>query len=378
MLNRITIVALILWLPAFALRAQEKSCEQTLNDATDEFNAGRFYGIPAMLANCIESGFTREQRQRAFLLLTQTYLLLDDPLGAEHSYLEVLKANPEYAPDPMSDPIDLVYLGKKFTASPIFSVFGRAGINFSPVRVIHSVPAYSGLVPEITSYSIRPGFQLAAGFDWHFAEQLALSAELAGLGTQAYRRTRANMFGGQDYQVVTDRLTMLNSSFALKYAFNRFMGSQVRKFVPQAYLGISFSFLVSDKATFESFNNDPSDAGFNTIIAGPVSLNLLPYRNRFSYQIFGGAAVKYKFGLDYLFVDLRYTAGMANLVKPESTFPGQPAQEFGHVDDYFRLDNIALSVGYIKPFYHPRKLKRARTRSVIKQIQKSDAGSTDN
>lgn len=360
------------------VRAQELTCEQVLTKAAEEFDAGRFYGIPSMLADCLNKGFTREQRQRAYLLLAQTYLLLDDPLGAESSYLEVLKANPEFQPDISTYPVDLVYLSKKFTASPIFSAFGRAGLNLSPVRVIYTVPAYGGLTPERTSYTLRPGLQLAAGIEWHLAEQLSLSGELVGVSFQSYKRTRESMFGGPDYQIFKDRLAFFNTAFALKYSINRFLGSQPRKWLPQVYAGTSLSFLFSDKGSLESFNNDPSDAGFSTIIAGPVSLDMLPFRKPFTYQTFAGAMVKYKWNLDYLFVDFRYSFGMVNMVKPSSTFSGPPAQEFGHVDDYFRLDQVVLSVGYIKPFYQPRKLKRSRSKTVLKQIQKSDAGSLDN
>lgn len=362
----------------FLVRAQELTCEQILNQAGEEFNAGRFYGIPRMLADCMDKGFSREQRQRAYLLLVQTYLVLDDPIAAENSYLEVLRANPEYIPDPQTDPIDLVYLSKKFTASPIISVFGRVGVNVSPVRLIHSVPASAGLISESTKYGLRPGLQFAAGLDWHFAEQFALSAELLGVNAMSYKRTRDRMFGGQDYQLFKDNLTWFNTSFALKYSFSRFFGSDVRKFVPQGYGGVSLGYLISDNGSVQSFNNDPSDTGFSTIIAGPTSFNFLPFRNRVNYHLFAGAAVKYKWNLDYLFIDLRYGFGMRNVVKPSSTYSGPPAQEFAHVDDYFRLDNLSLSVGYVKPFYHPRKLKKARTRSLLKQIRKTNADDTNN
>lgn len=364
-------------LVASAARAQDQSCEQILNQAGDEFNAGRFYGIPRMLADCLEKGFSREQRQRAYLLLVQTYLVMDDPVAAENSYLEVLRANPEYIPDPQTDPIDLVYLSKKFTASPIFSVHGRLGLNVSPVRLIHTVPTSSGLIAENTRYGLRPGLQFALGMDWHFAEQFAFSAEMLGLGVMTYKRTRDRMFGGSDYQLFKDNLTWLNTSFALKYSFSRFFGTDVRKFVPQGYWGISLGYLISDKGSIQSFNNDPSDTGFSTIIAGPSSFDFLPYRNRFNYMVFAGTSVKYKWNLDYVFVDLRYGFGMRSVVRPASTFTGPPAQELAHVDDYFRLDNISLSVGYVKPFYHPRKLRKARTKSVLKQIRKADVGTPD-
>lgn len=374
---RFIVVGLIV-LGACVARAQDQTCEQVLNQAGDEFNSGRFYGIPRMLADCLDKGFSREQRQRAYLLLVQTYLVMDDPIAAENSYLEVLRANPEYIPDPQTDPIDLVYLSKKFTASPIFSVHGRLGLNVSPVRLIHTVPTSSGLIAENTRYGLRPGLQFAAGVDWHFAEQLAVSAELVGISSMSYKRTRALMFGGADYQTFKDNLTWFNTSFALKYSFSRFFGSNVRKFVPQGYGGISIGYLLSDRGSVESFNNDPSDIGLSTIIAGPSSFDFLPYRNRVNYQLFAGAMVKYKWDLDYLFIDLRYGFGMRNVVRPSSTFTGPPAQELAHVDDYFRLDNLSLSVGYVKPFYHPRKLKKARTKSVLKQIRKADANTPDN
>ncbi|MDQ2658706.1 MAG: hypothetical protein M3Y60_14885, partial [Bacteroidota bacterium] len=62
-------------------------CEQTIAYATEEFNAGHFHSVPSILNDCL-SKLNRDQRQRAHLLLTQTYLLLDDPIGAQRSYLE--------------------------------------------------------------------------------------------------------------------------------------------------------------------------------------------------------------------------------------------------------------------------------------------------
>ena len=91
------IIFLFILIPAFAT-AQTMDCEQTLALATEEYNAGHFYNVPSILNDCLTK-FNRDQRQRAFLLLTQTYLLLDDPIGAQRSYLEVLAANPEFIPD---------------------------------------------------------------------------------------------------------------------------------------------------------------------------------------------------------------------------------------------------------------------------------------
>lgn len=352
------------------VHAQETTCEQTLNEATDEFNAGRFYSVPGILAPCIKNGFSNEQKQRAYLLLAQTYLLLDDPIAAGNSYLEVLRANPEFATDPARDPIDIVYLSKKYTASPVFSVYARIGSNVNPVRVIHTILPSSGITPIETKYSLRPGFQILAGGDWHYSENLALSAEF-GYALTPYKRERLGVFG-RDVQVFTDRLSWITLPVMVKYSFDRFYRSQPRKILPQVFTGMTFSYLLAARGDIQVFNNNLGETDINTLIANSPTLDFMPYRNKLNTHFFIGAAAKYKFKLDYLFAEIRYGFGLNNLVVKSSTFSGEPAQVYGHTDDYFRLDNLSISVGFVKPLYKPRELKRARTKAVLKEIKQTD------
>jgi hypothetical protein len=349
--------------------AQETTCEQTLNLATEEFNAGRFYGVPGMLATCINNGFTKEQRQRAYLLLTQVYLLLDDPLAAGNSYLEVLKANPEFTTDPAVDQIDVVYLSKKFTASPIFSVYARIGTNVSINRVIHEILPSSGTVPIDTKYTLKPGMQVFLGLDWNYSEHLALSTEF-GYAFTPYKRERFNVFG-RDRQEFYDKMSWFTLPVMVKYSFDRFHKSQVRNFRPQIFAGVSIGYLFSDNGNLQTFNNNLGDNGLTTITATNPSVDFLPYRNRLNTSVLMGGGVKYKWKLQYLFAEVRYAFGLTNLVAKTTTFSGNPMQEFGHVDDYFRLDNLSVSVGYYHPFYRPRELKKVRTKSVLKSVKKT-------
>ncbi|MFN3840835.1 MAG: hypothetical protein ACK4RF_09010 [Cyclobacteriaceae bacterium] len=371
MLGKRSIVgAIVIVLAICTSRAQEATCEQTLNLATEEFNSGRFYSVPGMLAECLRNGFSREQQQRAYLLLTQVYLLLDDPLAAENSYLSVLEANPEFATDPAVDPIDVVYLSKKFTASPIFSLFVRIGVNVSPVRVIHSILPSSGPVPIETRYTLKPGVQAFLGADWHYSENLALSSEV-GYAFASYKRERFNVFGRDRHEFI-DKLSCFSFPIMVKYSFDRFYKSRPRKFIPQAFAGIAVNYLFIDRGQVEVFNNNLGENTINTIIATSPSLDFLPYRNRlYTSYIIGGAA-KYKWKLDYLFAEVRYGFGLRNLVTETTTFSGRPMQEFGHVDDYFRLDNLSVSVGFYHPLYKPRRLNRVNTKSVLKSVKKKD------
>src|SRR5918993_3413909 len=140
MIRKLVILLFACFAMSLAARAQDE-CEVILTQATEEFNAGHLSGIPAMLKDCIEKNNNRAWRQRAFLLLAETYLLLEDPIGAEQSYLNVLWANPEFVTDEARDPMDLVYLSRKFTATPIFAWHAFLGPNTSIARVIHDVRA---------------------------------------------------------------------------------------------------------------------------------------------------------------------------------------------------------------------------------------------
>lgn len=339
--------------------SQGNSCEEQLNAATAEFEAGRFYGIPAMLKPCIDKGFSREQRQRAFLLLTQAYLLLDDPIGADNSYLEVLRANPEFLADTARDQIDVVYLSKRFTAAPIFSFFGRVGGNIAPVRVISTIGS-SGELPVDNDYQVRIGFQAGLGVDWHISEQLAVSAELDYV-RNSYKKEQLKF--NNDLEEFIEKQNWLSVPLGVKFTF--LTREQIR---PYVFGGYAFNFLVADKGQIQI---SKKDVGEGSLDESSPALSFSDYRQKFNTSFFVGGGAKYKFGIDFLFAEMRYNFGLTNVVKPTSTYgSASPAVEYGHVDDYFRMDNFSISVGYVKPLYKPRKVKRVKTKSILKGIKK--------
>jgi Outer membrane protein beta-barrel domain len=335
--------------------AQTTSCEDQLGAATAEFEAGRFYGIPSMLKPCIDNGFTREQRQRAFLLLTQAYLLLDDPIGADNSYLEVLRANPEFLADTARDQIDLVYLSKRFTADPIFSLSGRIGGNFSPVRVIQEINPSGGAAKN--DYKFRVGFQAAIGLDWHISGRAAITGEINYVFT-SYMKNQLKWAG--DLEEFIDKQSWVSFPIGAKYTL--LTRGKIRPFV---FGGYSVNLLISDQAQVRTLKND----GDITLDESLPEESYYAYRRKINSSIFIGGGAKYKVGLNYLFAEMRYNFGLTNVVIPSTTFDG-PAQRSGHVDDYFRLDNFSISVGYVRPLYKPRMVKRAKTKSVLKDIKR--------
>jgi hypothetical protein len=347
------------------LCAQGNTCEEQLNAAAAEFEAGRFYGIPGMLKPCIDNGFSREQRQRAFLLLTQTYLLLEDPIGADNSYLEVLRANPEFLADTARDQIEVVYLSKRFTAAPTFSIYGKIGGNTSIARVIERVYTYGDGGSSSDHYSLRPGWQLGVGGDWNFFDRISLSSEL-NFSFTAYQRKRSGIFG-KDVLESTDQQMWLSIPVFLKYTDN------IGKVRPYGYAGYSLNLLVSDrlKVTYENRDANTASDNINTETYESPNRNFVENRNRLNHAIVVGGGVRLKTGLNYWFADLRYSIGLTNIVKEDAVFNTDEVYRSGHVDDFLRLDNLSISFGYVHPLYKPRKLKKARTKGILKKIKKS-------
>ncbi len=345
----------------------QDECELTLTHATEEFNAGHLYGIPAMLSECLNKNQNDEWRQRAYLLLAETYLLLEDPLGAENSYLNVLYANPEYLTDEKRDPIDLVYLSKKFTATPIFAFHAMIGPNTSLVNVIHDVQV-GGESQTRQTYKLRLGWQIAAGMDYNYTDHITFSAGF-GYAFTGYKHITTDLFGSnKDIVEFLDRQTWASVPLTVKY------GDNVGSIRPYAYAGYSLNLLLRDKGIINVFNRDSKTGTSEELSSSDnetPNLNLDDHRTRLNGSFLLGGGVKYKYNLNYFFIDLRYSLGLKNIADAENRFNSySEGLPYPYVDDDFRLDNLAISVGYIHPFYKPRKLKKARTKSVLRKINR--------
>lgn len=356
------IFALTLATAMFALRAQEQTCEQTLIDAQAEFDAGRFYGLPATLKKCLEGGFTSEQRFRAYYILTQTYLVLDDPIAAEDTYLKLLKVDPEFRASEARDPIDLYYLSKKFTSRPRFTRHYRLGLNASFPSTLANVSTYSGNTPN--SAGLRIGFPtLGAGIDFNINDNWAIGGE-ANFSPKTYTIEGKNIFGGDDISII-ERSLWFDFPIYLKYQKD---SGRLRPF---GYAGFAFNLLLSSSATMVA-NDRSSDGGTRPSQGADIDLSYS--RNTLNRSLVFGGGVKYKIGKNFVYADLRYMLGLNNLVIVDRNFyqPDGKLSEtvttYGYVSELFRLDNLSLSFGYVVPIYAPRRLKKPSARGLFRNF----------
>mgnify|MGYP000934344943 FL=1 len=143
--------------------------------------------------------------------------------------------------------------------------------------------------------------------------------------------------------------------------------------------------LLSASSQFTYTDNKPN--GAQIVAEGPPE-TVTNQQSSLSKSWLVGAGVRYKIGRNYLFADLRYMGGMSNLADVNNIYYQDksgidPAQlgdpnyhlaenitRYHYISDYFRLDNLSISFGYVKPLYNPRKVKKARTKSVARSIRK--------
>lgn len=363
---RSAIVALILSFFTLTSYGQETGCLQQLSVATEEFSAGRFFGIPSLLKECLERGFTNEQRVQAYYLLAQVYLILDDPIAAEDSYLKLLRADPEFIATPENDPIDLVYLSKKFTATPIFTPHLRVGGNVSIVRTIREINTEP--YPVERNDRFRPGFQLGGGLDWNLNDNLSVGGEIL-FSFKSFKIIKSGI-STDDRQELIERQTWFDIPVYVKYRDN------LGKVRPFGYAGISLNALLGSSVELRLENQSPS-LGSQVPTEGPNEK--VGYKRTFlNRSLLVGGGVYYKVGRNFIFADVRYLAGLNNLTNEKKNFEGedglfsQNISRYRWAGDYYRLDNISLSFGFVKPLYNPRKIKRANTKKIMRDISKEE------
>lgn len=334
-----------------------QSCAEILNGARESFNAGHFYTIPALLKPCLDHGFNRDQKIEAYWLLTRTYLFIDDPISAEESYLKLLRQDYEYDIDEENDPIEIVYLSKKFTTTPIFMLHAKGGVNLSSIDMINNYGVDNTPVSAET-YSTSYGFHIGGGGEVNINSKFSFGVEM-NFHTRSYAYN--NVLFHSDKQSFKERQSGLDFPFFLKYRW------ELNKLRPYFYGGIGFSYLLRAQATLKLI--DRISSGSENLSEVPVTgpeLDIKQQRNVYNKFVHAGIGFNYRIGYNYIMVDFRYMAGLSNIVSIQQQYGNKALlYNYAYVDDDKRLNNVAISIGFVKPLYKPRKIKKATAKGFL-------------
>lgn len=217
---------------------------------------------------------------------------------------------------------------------------------------------------------------MGAGIIWNINDRITTETGL-NFNYSSFEYLENNIYTYDNLSMKETQLSMM-IPISLKYTYVRSGIS------PYAYAGLSANFLFSADQQYVLENITPTYNG-NEIIGFATQsterdLNIKFRRDYFNPAFHLGIGARYKYSLDYIFVDLRYSFGLNNVVENnslvrkeednESQVSYLAASSVGYVDDYFRLNQVTLTVGYIGPWYKPRKLKHSRTRGILRNIKK--------
>lgn len=349
------LVFLHIFLLLFVLESYSQDfCAQRLSEAEDRFERGRFYEIPDMLSLCINNGFTKEEKVRAYRLLTLTYLYLDYHSKADENYLSLLSLSPEYRVNDEIDPRELINHHKKFTTRPFVYYSVKVGMNVSDYRQLVD---YSLTVENADGQKIKRsvGYHLNLGTEITLKNNLLLGIEgsLTRKSFQ-YSNMQFGVSGLPGFQTnLKQNYTLVEVPVYLKYSFLK------PKVSPFVLAGLAPSYLLAAY----SVNNQKVDMSPGQEVSrDEPNIDLLNARRQINYSVIAGVGVKYKIGINYLTFELRYQAAMLNYVNKDSRYDmslgSGEIMRFGlnYIDDDFKLNHLSALIGFTYPIYRPRKI----------------------
>lgn len=351
----------------------QNTCTQRLNQAEDDYAAGRLLGIPERLKDCLHAeGFSKEEEKRAHKLLTLVYIFTDQESEAEKAMVNLLKADKEHQLDPQVDPAELYFLYEKFRVDPIFRIGFRIGANSSYVNVLQERSMasgefqkfYNGKTPgkesqyaisgeeEGTSFASEAGLGLNIFGEVLFERYFGKGVEVA-FGPQV-RISNYNVEAhvNQSSLQITAVNRQVNLRTPLLVRYNLGYDNRGRKIIPYLFAGGSVDYLLS--AGYPSF----SRRGGITYTLPESDLIATGQVNRFNYSLIGGLGAKIRMKTNFLTAEVRYdnslrpyTNGHNAYANPNVVFDG------AFVEDDLSLSFISASFGFTFSVYNPKKVK---------------------
>lgn len=340
--HSISILA-ILFISAQFANSQVNKCALNLVKAQEQFNAGQIEEVPELLLDCIEEGFSTEDRIEAFKLLINAYIFDGYPDLAEKYMMIFLNEYPDYEVSD-DDPYEFVVLFDQFDNKPRYSVGAFIGTNFSGPRVKEPFGVYN--VNEVQGdYSGNTGFHLGGSFHYFLKPEIELSVEAMYSRSGFEYEVNPFPFTITIYNEQQNRFDIPVSAI---YSFNSV------KFSPYLRFGVNNSFLLLSSG--EHSRSYANTGGVDIDNIEGENINISDNRESFAFGTFFGGGARYQLTKAYLFLDLRYNISFTSQVVSDSRrVAGDDIWLFYNRQDDFAINNFAITIGYTRKFYNPKR-----------------------
>lgn len=337
----IRILLTILFLTNYGILLADE-CEQKLDKAKRDYDFGRPELVRAQLEDCL-SKLQGEKRIEAFKLMILAELAADNYKAAEALFKSMLKANPEFQPEP-DDPQEFRDLFGSFRTAPILSIGVRLGGNQSRPTAYNTY----GIAPDgayKSNYQNGISYEVGLGADIYISKHFQATAHLL-------LREDAFTYKGEflDFAALTVDHSMqrIVVPIGLKYI----VGTNRYGLTVEAGLATSFPL---------NFNANIVRQNFTLLdekeVSGP-SLEVSNMLHENFFQAYFGVSKRIKIPTGYLSLNLQYFYGLNNVLQENQRYSNpELVYRYGYIMDDFTLHNISASIGYYYSFYKAKKLK---------------------
>jgi hypothetical protein len=322
----------------------QNSCVQRLEEAEELYEIGQIDKIEKLLRPCLEKGFTKDEKVRAYRLLTLSSLYYNEDSIAIASMKKLLKVRPEYKIKEF-DPSEFVSLHKAFRTIPVFIAgikgsFGSMGIyDIQNYNDINSVYASTYYQPDI-SYSYGLSFETPV-----FPE---LSLVYEFYYNSYYYKYKSQTL---DYAHITFEENFSGIDVPVLLQWNILQ----KDFSPYINVGASFNYLMSSNVRYNRKDKDSNSEEYRDPIK--LDMEVTDSRNKQNFSLCAGLGFRWKniLGNGYLTFDIRYSKYFNNLVNA-SARADNPEMIYSALttDNVFKIRNTQVFIGYKLPIYIAR------------------------
>lgn len=416
-------------IPSSQAQLSKEDCEYMLKDAQLNYDMGLLDDVlTSDLINCLESSernlLTKQDKIAAYRLYTESFLFMNEIDSANRQYKKLLGYNPLHmvTPNDKTASYDFIYLSNTYRKKPIFSIYGKVGVNYSRQQVFqyYSLDNTNDLTKNYNPNRATIGMNGGIGFEipiFEMNKPFPLDIELV---VEANLANRAYAYSDSLYMNTSNTDARFNNSDAslsldigtpLLYGSTSFRESQmwidapimikanwrgkkqkekVNNVIPYIYVGVDNSFLLDanlvnvrrtteNELSLDGGNQSQEKQRHRIFFINKKKITTDPaednkrysLRSFYNFSAVAGAGIKLRLERNYFFMDLRYNHFFLNNVNRENRYSdNELLYRFAYVDSDFRMSNLAFTLGFAKSFYTPSKKRKYNNAILQKRLDK--------
>ncbi len=340
-IKNLYILLFCFFLTGNVLCAQD-DCSVILKQAEKLYDDGEIDSIPFLLEPCIKSGFSHDEKIKAFRLIILINLFKDNRTEAENYMLKLLRLEPEYSVNRSIEEPEYLTLFDSFQTSPLWACGLYGGVNFTDISTIEEFGVNNLNLQSTLKSSSKMSYLFGIKYSRFVYKKIDFVVSLQFAQNKYVSTKSLYDFAVINYQETQTRISM---PLTVSYELNK------KKIKPYIRAGLSIGYLLNSKATVIRSYSDNSHAE----IKG-TDVALKDFRNPVNVWILAGAGLKYKVKRANIVFDLKYNIGLFNQVKTKARYDNvELIYKYYYIDNDFRINNFAVSIGYNYLFYKPEK-----------------------